>query len=246
MGNGTSLKWKDVCFRVPIIAELTVGSNQRTKRDNSHKIYKRESDGGGDDHDDIFGDNAFESAFSTNNTGKKQKPINVIDISPEIFCGFVNKLPIGCLLQNILEIWNFDDKKISALTKDDILNALAVTNVSATTGHQADFADLLGGIKRNKSGHIVSATGLMSNWMVYINFSNVNHDKIGNSAGTEDWVSRIMTFCMQFYNNFHYFSLQASEEALLWESEFLDQIRKFKENFTNDEGIEIYYSAGRR
>lgn len=35
----------------------------------------------------------------------------------------------------------------------------------------------------------MNTTGILSHWMVYVNFSNVNHDKVGNSAGTEDWVS---------------------------------------------------------
>lgn len=109
-------------------------------------------------------------------------------MNPTIYCGIIENLPMGCLIENILEIWNFDQNIIKNLTKNDILDAINVINISGTTGHESDFIGLLGGIKRNSSGHIVSATALMSHWMVYLNFSNIDHDKTGNTAGTEDWV----------------------------------------------------------
>lgn len=92
-------------------------------------------------------------------------------------------------MKNLLEIWNFDANVIGNLTKDDILNAINVTTISATNGHESDFIGLLGGVQRNSSGHIISATALMSHWMVYLNFANIDPDKTGNAAGTEDWVS---------------------------------------------------------
>lgn len=186
-GNGTTYGWKDICFKIPIIAELTVTSD-RTKRDIRNRLHVRHADDSDDNAFDF--DDAFENAFSAKETNnKRSKPFNpVIDLDPIIFCGIVDQLPLGCLQHNILELWNFNENKINNLTKEDILNALARTNVSATTGHETDFNSLLGGVERNASGHIVSATGLLSHWMVYVNFANVNHDKIGNSAGTEDWV----------------------------------------------------------
>lgn len=127
-------------------------------------------------------------------------------------------------MNNILELWNFDADKLKSMTKEDILDRIHRTNISASTGHERPFDRLLGGIKRNSTGHIVSATGLLSHWMLYVNFSNINHDKIGNAAGTEDW---------------------ASEEALAWENEFLIVMNSLKDDLSDVE-TEIYYSAGRR
>lgn len=127
-------------------------------------------------------------------------------------------------MNNILEMWDFDADKLDTMSKADILDHIARTNISATTGHERAFDRLLGGIKRNSTGHIVSATGLLSHWMVYVNFSNVNHDKLGNAAGTEDW---------------------ASEEALLWENEFLIAMHSLRDDLVDGQ-TEIYYSAGRR
>lgn len=92
--------------------------------------------------------------------------------------------------QNLLELWKFDEVRIKALSKEDIILAINRTTVSPTTGHDTDFVQLLGGIQRNSSGHIVAASSLLTHWMVYVNFSDVDHSKIGNAAGTEDWVSK--------------------------------------------------------
>lgn len=55
-------------------------------------------------------------------------------------------------------------------------------------GRFKNYEELLGGIKRNESGHIISAESLNNFWMVFINFTTVDMDKTGNNAGTADWV----------------------------------------------------------
>lgn len=111
-----------------------------------------------------------------------------VHLFSSIYCGIINSLPLGCYMENILELWKFDAEQIDNLTKEDVLNTLSTTKISPTTGHETDFVHLLGGIERNSTGHIVSAKSLLTHWMVYINFSTVDHDKNGNIAGTEDWV----------------------------------------------------------
>jgi len=84
---------------------------------------------------------------------------------------------------------------------------------------------MLGGVERHQvTGEIIGATSVISHWMLYVNFSAVDHEKIGNLAGTEDW---------------------ASEEAMLWENEFLALMERLKIEYDGD-GVEIFYSAGRR
>lgn len=220
--NGTLLSWNDVCFQIPNIAELTVNDARRRRSIDTTNENTLEN---------TFGNRAV----TLNSTGMVQRgrPLSKPDIRPFspsvdlpsfLFCSVVDKLPTGCLLNSILELWNFDAEKMANLTKDDILDRIARTNISSTSGHERSFDRLLGGIKRNSTGHIVSATGLLSHWMVYVNFSHVNHDKIGNAAGTEDW---------------------ASEEALAWENEFLNVMHSLRDDLV-DEHTEIYYSAGRR
>lgn len=197
--NGTSIGWNDTCFQIPIVAELTAPAAERRRRD-------------------VSGESKAEYY------AKKRVWNPSVQLPSFLFCTIVGSLPNGCMIQNLLEIWNFDAEKLRHLTKDDILNALYSTNISLTTGHESNFERLLGDVTRNETGHIVAAKGLLTHWMVYVNFSNVNHDKVGNSAGTEDW---------------------ASEEALLWENEFLSVMETLKDDLS-DEDVNIYYSAGRR
>lgn len=212
--NNKTLGWNDVCFQIPNIAELNDDDQSRAKRGTKNASNKVLSD----------------LAITLHRMKRTHRPFNPsVDIAPFIFCAVVESLPIGCMIQNILELWDFDEDTIKQLTKQDILNALNTTRYSLTTGHEVHFENLLGGIVRNETGHIVAAKSLLTNWMVYVNFSNVNHDKVGNAAGTEDWVS---------------------EEALAWEDEFLSRVEALIEQFdiSNyfDDGIKIYFSAGRR
>lgn len=111
-----------------------------------------------------------------------------VDLDPKLYCAIVNALPSGCMGQNLLELWKFDVDKIAKLSVDDVVRTLNATTISPVTGHATDYVQLLGGIRRNESGHIVAAESLLTQWMVYVNFSAVDHDQTGNAAGTEDWV----------------------------------------------------------
>lgn len=112
------------------------------------------------------------------------------------------------------------------MSKDDILHAINQNEIiiSPTTGHETNFQQLLGNIRRNESGHIIAASSIMTFWMAYVNFTNVDHDKIGNLAGTEDWTT---------------------EDLLTWEGEFLSSMNTLQRNLSNNE-TQIYYTAGRR
>lgn len=51
-----------------------------------------------------------------------------------------------------------------------------------------NYSSLLGGVKRNSTGHIISAESLVALWMVNVNFEDVDMNVAGNDAGTADWV----------------------------------------------------------
>lgn len=205
--NGTTIGWNDVCFHIPNIAEFSENENQERRKRSTR------------DSNLILSNVAQQFHRFT----RSEHPFNPsVDLHPLIFCSIVETLPIGCMIQNFLEMWNFTN--VNSMTKQDILNALHTTHTSQATGHEANFERLLGGVTRNETGHIVAAKGLLTHWMVYVNFLKVDHNKVGNAAGTEDW---------------------ASEEALAWENEFLSTMNIMKEDLEDDE-TKIYYSAGRR
>lgn len=141
--NGTSFGWKNTCFQIPIIASLTASNQRRKKR--------------GTDSTRIL----TEIAETIHRMKRTNRPFNPsVDVHPLIFCSMVDNLPIGCMTQNLLELWNLDDYRVKHLTKEDILNELYKTNVSQTTGHETSFERLLGGVTRDDTGHIIAAKGI--------------------------------------------------------------------------------------
>lgn len=191
--NGSVANWNDVCFKIPIIAPYV---NNRKRRDI---------------------DNTY-----VNETIRPFNPS--VDLPSMIFCNILNSLPLGCLQNNLAELWKYDLDMINNLTVNDVINVLNTTRLSPVTGHKVDFMPLLGNIERNSStGAIISAGSIRSTWYVHVNFSDVDHEKIGNMAGTEDW---------------------ASELILLWEGEFLKVMERVKTELEDDQ-FNIYYSAGR-
>ena len=135
-----------------------------------------------------FEDEFFIDDSEVNKTKKKKHPFNPsVDLDPKFYCSIINNLQTGCMHENLLELWKFDENKIDTLTTEDIVDKLNKTKISPVTGHDINYVHLLGGIERDEEGRIVKAKALLSLWMLYVNFSDVNSDKIGNVAGTEDW-----------------------------------------------------------
>lgn len=63
-----------------------------------------------------------------------------------------------------------------------------------------NYEDLLGGIVRNETGHIVAATAIQNYWFLLVNFSAVDLNKIGNVAGTTIWVSKLYYIVVKSVN----------------------------------------------
>lgn len=65
-----------------------------------------------------------------------------------------------------------------------------------------NYEQLLSGIERNETGHIVSAKALHTVWMSMVNFTAVDMDKSGNAGGTADFVRSLDTFIKRLKNFF--------------------------------------------
>lgn len=139
------------------------------------------------------------------------------------YCAIVDSLPKGCMRENFLELWKSNYKKITNLTRNEIITKLNETDVNPESGHAANFVSLLGGIERDNEGLIVSAKSLISSWMLHINFSEVDSTKLGNIAGTEDWAT---------YN------------TMVFEQKFIETLKRLKSEL-DSEDITIYYAAAR-
>lgn len=154
-----------------------------------------------------------------------KRPLNpIIDLDSEMYCEIVNSLPKGCMQESILELYNFDALKLDRVKKYEIIEALNKTKFSPYSGHKKEFISLLGGIERDSNGKVISATSILSRYMLHVNYSEHDSNKLGNTAGTEDWTS---------------------EKIMLWEARFIKEMAKLKKQYET-ENFKIYYTAGRR
>jgi len=194
--NGSVFSFEDLCFKIPIIAGF---SNLRRRRRGKR---------------------------STSSKYNESRPFcPSVDMEPEVYCGIVNSLPTGCMQETLLDLWKFEVKELDQLTEFDIIEKLNETITSPYTGHETQYAHLLGGVEHDEYGRIISAKSLMSHYMLLVDYSQVDSSKMGNMAGTEDW---------------------ASESTMLWESRFIREIQKLKQVLEKDnDNFTIYYSAGR-
>lgn len=162
-----------------------------------------------------------------------------------LYCGIINSFPLNCYQQNLLELWNFNRSAIQNLTVEDILNTINTVDTSLTTGHKMNATNLLGDIKRDDAGLIIGAGSLITQWFVHVNFSEVDHEKHGNIAGTENWVRHvvigsILEICFKPTITF----VQATEKTLNWEEKYLTIMEGLTRNLTSTY-IKIYYCAER-
>ena len=89
-------------------------------------------------------------------------------IPKSIYCDLVTTLSEKCVVHSLLEMWRFSSTLISSTTTQEIVDAVNRLETSPWFGHQADFSQLLGGIKRNSSGHIVSAEAARMFWSIRV------------------------------------------------------------------------------
>ena len=68
----------------------------------------------------------------------------------------------------MLDIWRYDEELIKTATEEEILRAVNHLKRSPWTGIGQDYSELLGGIKRNSSGDIVSAKTAIMLWRLKV------------------------------------------------------------------------------
>ncbi|KAL7023845.1 hypothetical protein ACKWTF_012813 [Chironomus riparius] len=206
--HGGVKKLNDLCFKVPLITIYSklmdsMGSNNKHKRSNDDTT----EDLGEmiNNNPDDFIKKMFDPSFK---------------ITTKQYCSIVSKLKLGCMHENILDMWNAET---SNLTKHDITEKIDTTYINRVTGHEMNFTTLLGDVERNANGHVISAKSLLTNFNLHLNFSEINLERTGNAAGTESWTTvNVMRF----------------------EEKFLILMGKLKREFETED-IKIYYAAGR-
>ncbi|KAK2582155.1 hypothetical protein KPH14_004514 [Odynerus spinipes] len=207
-GRHTDITWTDVCLKVPAISTHI----SRAKR------------GSQPFEDDFFDEEPTEKINET-----EFEPS--VHIDSKMYCYAYNSLPRACLLLSILDIWDYDSNLTMKETKEDIIAKINTVKISPTLGHPINFTDLLGDVTRDETGRIVSAKAIKTQFLLRVNFSNIDMDNFGNDAGTADW---------------------ATEEALKWESGYLRTLDKASTEFRDwnrnkypNQTLGLFYEAGR-
>ncbi|KYN16514.1 Patched domain-containing protein 3 [Trachymyrmex cornetzi] len=171
-----NISWTNVCMKIPVISGVT----KRNKRQSS-----------------LFEDDFFDDDLSSK-VNKTFEP--AIHVDSNLYCSIIESLPMSCLLFSILDIWDFDSAKIEKDSTEDIITKVNTVKVSPTLGHAMNFSHLLGDVTLDESGRIIAAGAVRTDLMVHVSFLNVDMDKIGNNAGTADWVRNkkpvIYLFCL--------------------------------------------------
>lgn len=155
----------EIVYRVPTISDQIY----RMKRESSLKE-----------------DNFFDDDFVLKSNKTLFEP--AVHFNPDLYCSIIESLPKACVMLSILDIWNFNSTEIEKDSMERIITKINTIKVSPTLGHPVDFSELLGGVTLDENGWIIGATAVKTNFMVHVNFRNVDMDKMGNAAGTADWV----------------------------------------------------------
>ena len=114
----------------------------------------------------------FSSLQDEEKYDKSQKEI-AGSLPPSVYCDLVNTFETKCFETSILEIWRYHEPTIMSLTQEDIIYAINVVRKSPYFGFNYDFAGKLGGIVRNKTGHIVGAKSALHSWVSTVDESDV-------------------------------------------------------------------------
>lgn len=130
-------------------------------------------------------DNFFDDDF-TPELNKTFEP--AVHVDSNMYCSIIESLPMSCFIYSILDIWNFDSAKIEKDSIEEIITKINTVKVSPTLGHIFNFSELLGNVTLDDRGRIIAATAIRTDLMVHVKFINIDMDKIGNMAGTADWV----------------------------------------------------------
>lgn len=143
-------------------------------------------------------------------------------MTTKLYCNLVNRLKYGCMQENLLDMWK---TRPDNLTEQEILDKLHSTHFNQISGHETNFLSMLGGVEKNASNNneVILAKSLLVSFHLRLNFSEVDVNKVGNLAGTEDW---------------------ATINIMQFEFEYLKLMEKLKQELETEK-IKIFYGAGR-
>ena len=98
------------------------------------------------------------------------------DLPRDVYCEYAKELETTCFEQSLLGMWMYEEDVINQLSNEEILYAINVLDRSPYLGLKFDYSKLLGSIKRNSTGHIVSATAALYNFVTVVDLTKTKKD----------------------------------------------------------------------
>ena len=165
--------YTDACLKVPITnINFAEKGTERRKREATpiESVTSNFSNLESDDYinyDDYVNFYGPEWSENDNDMANKLDKRNKLDGLPkDIYCALVETLQDICGEFSILEIWNYDPKRIQMLTDQDVINDINTINISPVFGYLTNYSsNYLGQVKYNLTGHVVGAQTVRSIWM---------------------------------------------------------------------------------
>ena len=184
--------WRTMCKKMPIVKapDILKIIGRRRKRSingtsgtlNTDSFFNEDEDTEDDGWDDEWQEeedldwNAQTSDVITQEEKMATAEQYSVAYYPEPYCDIVEGMEKACIEFGLLELWAnngyYDssvDDAISSLTTEDILYKINNVNISGAFLIEKDFTKLLSDIKRNETGHIVSAKATVVQWFVDMN-----------------------------------------------------------------------------
>ena len=90
------------------------------------------------------------------------------DLPADIYCDLIDTLNEKCFQWSLLEMWRFNEAYIETATQQEIIDAVNLLTKSPWFGYDRNFTKLLGGIERNRTGHVVAARTAQMFWSIKV------------------------------------------------------------------------------
>ncbi|XP_043207337.1 protein patched homolog 3-like [Amphibalanus amphitrite] len=217
---GAGPAWSDVCARLPSLAAP------------EDEVYETEDEV--PDPSLVSEDSQTDSAVSETRRRRRrrrqasQRPEFDVsgydDFDPSVslptslHCMLVEGMERPCWEASLLELWRFNERRIANLTREQVLTAVNTAAYSPVFGYRFNVSRYLGGVQRNSTGHVISASAAFFAWAVRRDPDAEN--VIVSDTGTGEPVD---------------------ENTLLFENHFLSVLS----SAPSLHGVTWYYSAGK-
>jgi hypothetical protein len=147
------------------------------------------------------------------------------DLPRDIYCDLVTTLNSKCLVASLLEMWRYDEELIMSAGQQEIIDAVNLLSRSPWFGYDRNFTKLLGGIRRNSTGHIVAAETSQMLWSIKVGYTRPPRHRLPCFGGLD-------VYCLQVPDDVEVVDSQGSgleleladATSLAWEEAFLQTV----------------------